>query len=92
MKCCIISVAFHQGLRHLLRQNRSSEKEILFFLVIITSEPSIYIMDHSDFTVSNIMGNSIGLERVVKAMVQGCMTLRLKTISSNAISSKGPFR
>ena len=29
-------VAFHHGMHCLLRQNRSSEKEILYFLEIIT--------------------------------------------------------
>ena len=58
------NVAFHQGLHSLLRQNRSSEKEIQYFIKIITCDPSIYTMDHPDFTVSKFMENSIGLKRV----------------------------
>ena len=29
---------------------------------ILTSDPSIYMMDHPDLTVSNLMENSIGLK------------------------------
>ena len=47
------NVAFHQGLHNLLRQKRSSEKEIQFYLEIITCNPSIYTMDHPKFIVSN---------------------------------------
>ena len=36
------NVASHQGLHTLLRQNRSSMKEIHYFLEIITCDPSIY--------------------------------------------------
>ena len=50
---------FHQGLLCLHRQNRYSEKEIQYFLEIITCDPSIYTMDHPDLPVSNFMGNSI---------------------------------
>ena len=48
------------GLHCWLRQNRSSAKEIEYFLFfeIITCEPSIYTMDHPDITVSNFMGNA----------------------------------
>ena len=56
------NAAFHQGLHCLLRQIRSSEKEI--YLEIITCEPSIYTMDHPDFIISNFMGNSIDTQRV----------------------------
>ena len=58
------SAAFHQGLHCLLKQNQSSEKEILYFLEIITCDPSIYIMDYPHLTVSNIMENSIDPKRV----------------------------
>ena len=52
------NAAFHQGLHCLLKQNQSSEKEIqyFYFLENITCDPSIYIMDHPDLTVSNLMG------------------------------------
>ena len=36
----------HRGMYGLLRQNRSSEKEIVI-IEIITYDPSIYKMDHS---------------------------------------------
>ena len=54
------SAAFHRGLHCLLRQNRSSVKEIQCFLEIITCDPSIYIMDYPDLNVSNFMENFIG--------------------------------
>ena len=31
---------------------------------IITGDPSIYTMDHPDLTVSNVMGNSFGTQRL----------------------------
>ena len=40
------SATFHQDLRCLLRHNQSLEKEIQYFLEIMTS---IYSMDHPDF-------------------------------------------
>ena len=55
--------AFQQGMHCLPRQNQTSKKEINFSK-IITCNPSIYIMNHPDFTVSNFMGNSIGPKRV----------------------------
>ena len=39
--------AFYQGLQSLLRQKRSSEKEILFYLEIITCDTSIHTMTNS---------------------------------------------
>ena len=51
-------VAFHQGLHCLLNQNP--------FLEIITCAPSQYTMDYLDLTVSNLMGNSIGTQKVKK--------------------------
>ena len=55
--------AFHQGLHCLLRQNQSSEKEIQYFLEIITHNLSIYTMDHPDLTVSSFMENPTGLKK-----------------------------
>ena len=57
-------VAFHQKLQCLLRQNCSSEKEIQYHSEIIACDPSIYIKEHPDLTISNYKGNSIGLQRV----------------------------
>ena len=34
----------------------------MYFFKIITCNPSIYKMDHSDFIVCNFMENSIGLK------------------------------
>ena len=53
------NAAFHRGHHCLLMQKQSSEKEHNIFWEIITCDPSIYTMDHSDITVSNIMGNFI---------------------------------
>ena len=58
-----MSPAFHQVLHCLLRQNRLSEKKILYFLDVITCDTSVYTMDHPDLTVSNFMEKSIGLHR-----------------------------
>ena len=57
-------VAFHLGLHCLLRQNQSSEKEIKYYLEIITYDPSAHTMDRPDFIVCNLIENSIGLKRV----------------------------
>ena len=57
-------VAFHLGLHCLLRPNQSSEKEIQYFLEIITRDPSIYTMNHPDLIACSFMENSIGLKRV----------------------------
>ena len=59
------NVAFHLGLHYLPRQNQSLEKEICF-LEIITSDPSIYTMDHPDVIVCSFMENSIGLKFHIK--------------------------
>ena len=43
-------------------QNRSSEKDIQYFLKIITLDPSIHLMNHPDLhllTVSNFMENPL---------------------------------
>ena len=63
--------AFHQGLHSLLRQKQSSEKEIQYFLKIISCDPSIniHVMGNSDLNVSNFLENSICIKRVVKVHV-----------------------
>ena len=53
------NAAFHLGIHCLLRQKRSSEKEIQLYLEIIACEPSIYTMDHPKFIVSNQKEESI---------------------------------
>ena len=57
-------VAFHQSLHCLLRQKQSSEKELQYFLEIITIDPAIYTIDNPDFIVCSLMANSIELKRV----------------------------
>ena len=57
-------VAFDQGLQCLVRQNRSSEKEIQYCFEIRTCDPSIYTMDYPDITVSSFRGKSTGTQRV----------------------------
>ena len=47
------NAAFHRGLHCLLRQTQSSEKEMQFYLEIITFILLIYMMDHPKFIVSN---------------------------------------
>ena len=58
--------AFHQGLHCLLlKTNQPSEKEFFFFFLggggggegIITCNPPIYTMDHTDLTVSMFTEN-----------------------------------
>ena len=46
------NMAFHQGLHCLLRQKRSSEKTLQYYLENIKCEPSNYAMDHSKFIKS----------------------------------------
>ena len=71
------NAAFHQGLHCLLRQIRSSEKEIQYFLEIITCNPSIYTKEYHDLTVLTlIMEKSIDLERVtshINCIVARCL-------------------
>ena len=62
-------VAFHQDLHNLLRQNRSSEKEIQYVLQIKTCDISIYTMDHPGLTVLNFIEKSICLKRVQQSSV-----------------------
>ena len=45
------NVAFHQCLNCLHRQIRSSEKEVQYFLEIISGDPSHYVMNHSGLIV-----------------------------------------
>ena len=47
------NASFHQGLQCLLKQKSFSEKEIQYFLKIITCGPLIYTMNHPKFIVSN---------------------------------------
>ena len=54
------NAAFHQGLHCLLRQKRSSEKEIQFNLVILNCHFSIYTMDPPKFIISSQKEESIG--------------------------------
>ena len=54
---------FHQGLHYLPRQKLSSEKEIQYYLEIISCDPSIYTIDHPKETASSFITNSIGLQR-----------------------------
>ena len=56
--------AFHLGLHCLLSQKTIFRERNIMFLQIITCNPSIYIIDHPDLTVSSFMGNSIALKRV----------------------------
>ena len=45
------NAAFHQSLHCLLKLNQASEKEKQYCLKIITSDTSMFIMDHSDYCV-----------------------------------------
>ena len=74
------SGAFHKSLHCLQRQNPSSDREILFILEILTCNPSVYIMNHPDITVSNSMENSIGL-KWIKCLIK--QMKRIKKISIN---------
>ena len=58
------NASFYHGLHCLLRQNRSSENEIQNFWEIMTCDPFIYTMDHSDFLVCRFMQNYIDPKRV----------------------------
>ena len=53
------NTAFHQGLHNLLWQKLSSEKKYIFYLEIITCDPSLYTMDHPKFNLSNQKEESI---------------------------------
>ena len=43
---------FYQGLYCLLRQKRSSEKEIQLFFEITINDPSVFTIDNSQYIVS----------------------------------------
>ena len=60
------NAAFHQGVHYLLRQNRTSEKQIQYCLKIITHDPSLYTMANSDLTVYIFMES--GLKRVKRCI------------------------
>ena len=72
------NAAFHQGLHCLLKQKQSSEKDIQFYLEIITCDPSMYSMDHpklivlnqkeeSDWFQPNLNAkNSLGMAYIIK--------------------------
>ena len=47
------TAAFHQGLHSLLRQKRSSEKEIKLLFGNYNYVPSIYIMNYPRFNAPN---------------------------------------
>ena len=49
------NAALHQGMHCLLRQNRSLEKKIQYFLEDINCDSSIYTIDHPDFIVCSFM-------------------------------------
>ena len=57
-------VAFHQGLHCLQRQCQSSKKVLQYFWEIITGDPSIYTVDHTDFIVCSYIENLVSLKRV----------------------------
>ena len=56
------NAAFHQGMHCLLKQKQSSEKEIQFFLEIITC-------NHPDLIACYFMESSIGLKMVKKLLL-----------------------
>ena len=56
---------FHQVLLSLIIQNRSSEKEKQYSHDIITSNPSIYTMDHPDLiTLVNVYVDLVVFTRI----------------------------
>ena len=56
--------AFHQRSTLFAKTKRSLRERNLFYLEIITCDPSIYTMDHPKFIVSNQMEESISTQRV----------------------------
>ena len=54
----------HKGSSLFVKSNSIFRERNVIFLEIITSNPSIYKMDHPDLTVSNFMENDICLQRV----------------------------
>ena len=79
---------FYQGLHCLLRQTRSSEKEIQYVLEIITCEcdPTIYKMDHHDIVVSSFMENSIGLKKVKAKQIKHAPRKNFQAYKNGRIS------
>ena len=53
------NTAFHRDLHCLLRGKQSLEKEIQFYLEIITCDPSINTMEHSKIIISKQKEESI---------------------------------
>ena len=49
-----LDTAFHQGLSALFEYQFSDEEILNYFLEIITCDPSLYTMDHSDFIVCSL--------------------------------------
>ena len=45
--------AIHEGLHRLLRQNQPTETEIKYVFEFITSDPSIYTINHPDLTLTS---------------------------------------
>ena len=68
-------MAFHQGLYSLLKQKKFSGERFTISIVNNIFDPSIYIMNYSDFMVSNIMENTTGLKRFLKCLHLGCAML-----------------
>ena len=60
-----LKMAYHQGLHYLLRQNQTSENEIILLFENCNLWPlNIYnSIDHADFMVYSLMENSIGLKK-----------------------------
>ena len=58
------TAAFHQGLHCLHRIKLSLEKEIQFYLEIITCDPSIYTTNHPKVIASYLVVELIRIQRV----------------------------
>ena len=59
-------VAFHQGLHCLLeKKSKFKERNAIYYWKILTCDPLIYIMDHSDLSGSNFMENSISQKGLI---------------------------
>ena len=85
---------FYQGLHCLLRQTRSSEKEIQYVLEIITCEcdPSVYRMDHHDFVVSSFMEHSICLKKVKAKRLEQASRKSFQACRNDRMSTfKNPY-
>ena len=51
------NAAFHLGLHCLLRQKQTSEKDIKFYLEIITCDPLIFTMNHPKLYPTNLINH-----------------------------------